>query len=171
SHSIGANGYLGIYQGNVNDGPPASSNGYSAVLTPSAGIFLAAIVNEVAPASAAQSTSYNTFGFGLLGAHLPLVESSGSDGWSTGLGVMNTGTVATTVTITYYDAATGTPVGTPFTSASLAPNAFLGVYQPTAGLPAGSRATAVVTGSSVDAQFAVICNESSATTFMSYNGQ
>jgi hypothetical protein len=55
--------------------------------------------------------------------------------------------------------------------ASLAPDAFLGVYQPAAGLPVGSRATAVVTGATVDAQFAVICNESSSTTFMSYNGQ
>jgi hypothetical protein len=169
--AISANGYLGLYQGDPTDGPPSSANGYSAVLTPSAGLFLAAIVNEVAPAAAAQSTSYNTFGFGLLSGHLPLVENSGSDGWSTGLGIMNTGAGATTVTVTYYDTATGAQVGTPFTSGILAPNAFLGVYQPTAGLPAGSRATAVVTGSSVNAQFAVICNESSPTTFMSYDGQ
>ena len=169
--AISANGYLGLYQGDATDGPPASTGGYSAVLTPSAGLFLAAIVNEVAPAGAPQSTSYNTFGFGLLSGQLPLVESSGSDGWSTGLGIMNTGGAATTVTVSYYDTVTGAPLGTPFTSASLAPNAFLAVYQPTAGLPAGSRATAVVTGSSVDAQFALICNESSSTTFMSYDGQ
>ena len=168
---ISANGYLGLYQGDPTDGPPSSANGYSAVLTPGAGIFLAAIVNEVAPAPAAQSTAYNTFGFGLLGGQLPLVESSGSDGWSTGLGIMNTGAAATSVTVTYYDTVTGAQVGTPFTSASLAPNAFLGVYQPSAGLPAGTRATAVVTGSSVDAQFALICNESNSTTFMSYDGQ
>src|SRR5450759_346148 len=168
---ISANGYLGLYQGDPTDGPPSSANGYSAVLTPGAGIFLAAIVNEVAPAPAAQSTAYNTFGFGLLGGQLPLVESSGSDGWSTGLGIMNTGAAATSVTVTYYDTVTGAQVGTPFTSASLAPNAFLGVYQPSAGLPAGTRATAVVTGASVDAQFALICNESSSTTFMSYDGQ
>lgn len=169
--AISANGYLGLYQGDPTDGPPSSANGYSAVLTPSAGLFLAAIFNEVAPAAAAQSTSYNTFGFGLLSGQLPLVESSGSDGWSTGLGIMNTGAGATTVTVTYYDTATGAQVGTPFTSGILAPDAFLGVYQPTAGLPAGSRATAVVTGSSVNAQFAVICNESSPTTFMSYDAQ
>jgi hypothetical protein len=171
STAISANGYLGIYQGDATDGPPSSTNGYSAVLTPSSGVFLAAIVNEVAPAAAAQSTSYNTFGFGLLGAQLALVENAGSDGWNTGLGIMNTGTTATAVTVTYYDTATGAQVGTPFTTGSLAPNAFLGVYQPTAGLPAGRRATAVVTGSSVDAQFAVICNESNSTTFMSYDGQ
>jgi len=169
--AISANGYLGLYQGDPTDGPPSSANGYSAVLTPSAGVFLAAIVNEVAPGAAAQSTSYNTFGFGLLGAQLPLVENAGSDGWSTGLGIMNTGATAASVTVTYYDTATGAQVGTTFSTASLAPNAFLAVYQPAAGLPPGTRATAVVTGSNVDAQFAVICNESNATTFMSYNGQ
>ena len=102
------------------------------------------------------------------GANLPLVESAGADGWSTALGMMNTGSVATTVTVTYFDAATGAPVGTA-QSQLLAPNAFWGLYQPTAGLPVGQRASAQVTTSG--GTVAVIGNESNATSFMSYNGQ
>jgi hypothetical protein len=99
---------------------------------------------------------------------LPLVESAGSDGWSTGEGIMNTGSTTTTVTITYYDTATGSAAGTP-QSLSLQPNAFWGLYQPAGGLPSGARASAVVTTSS-GGQVAVICNESNTTTFMSYSG-
>jgi hypothetical protein len=71
--------------------------------------------------------------------------------------------------VSYYDAATGGLIGSPQAQV-VAPHAFWGLYQPTGGLPAGSRATAVVTTSS-GGQVAVICNESSPTTFMSYNGQ
>jgi hypothetical protein len=71
--------------------------------------------------------------------------------------------------VTYYNTATGAAVGTPQVQ-TLAPHAFWGVYQPTGGLPPGTRATAVVTTSS-GGQVAVICNESSTTTFMSYDGQ
>jgi hypothetical protein len=53
---------------------------------------------------------------------------------------------------------------------TLAANAFWGLYQPAGGLPSGTRATAVITASS-GGQVAVICNESSSTTFMSYDGQ
>ena len=53
---------------------------------------------------------------------------------------------------------------------TLAPHAFWGLYQPTGGLPSGARATAVIT-TSAGGQVAVICNESSGTTFMSYDGQ
>lgn len=82
---------------------------------------------------------------------------------------MNTGAVSTTVTVTYFDITTGAVVGTPQTQ-TLAPNAFWGLYQPTGGLPSGTRATAVIT-TSAGGQVAVICNESNATTFMSYDGQ
>ena len=82
---------------------------------------------------------------------------------------MNTGTASTTVTVNYYDTVTGAAVGTQQTQ-TLAPHAFWGVYQPTGGLPSGTRATAVITTSS-GGQVAVICNESSATIFMSYDGQ
>jgi hypothetical protein len=53
---------------------------------------------------------------------------------------------------------------------TLASNAFWGLYQPAGGLPGGKRATAVITTSS-GGQVAVICNETSTTTFMSYDGQ
>jgi hypothetical protein len=133
---------------------------------------IAAIVNEVAPTpspGAQQSTAYNTFSAGLGTAHLALVANAAPEGWSTGLGIMNTGSTPATVTVDYFDAGTGAPVGTRQTQ-TLAANAFWGVYQPTGGLPApGTRATAVVTatGSTV----AVICNEQGATTFMSYSAQ
>jgi hypothetical protein len=116
-----------------------------------------------------QSTSYNAFSAGSASLHLPLVENAGSDPWNTGEGIMNTGAASTTVTVNYYDTVTGAAVGTVQTQ-TLAPHAFWGLYQPTGGLPSGTRATAVITTSS-GGQVAVICNESSTTTFMSYDGQ
>jgi hypothetical protein len=98
-----------------------------------------------------------------------LVETTGADGWSTGEGIMNSGSAATVVTVTYYDTATGAHVGTP-QSTSLQPNAFWGLYQPTGGVPGGTRASAVVT-TSAGGQVAVICNEANTTSFMSYTGQ
>jgi alpha-tubulin suppressor-like RCC1 family protein len=169
SFNIAALGYLGVYQGSATDGPAPGA--YTAVIQST--LPLAAIVNEVAPPGAGparQSTSYNTFTYGGSTLHLALVENSGSDPWNTGLGIMNTdATAGTTVTVRYYDAVTGAPIGTPQT-AVLAPHAFWGIYQPTAGLPSGSRATAVVTSTS-GVQMQVICNESSPTSFMSYNAQ
>jgi alpha-tubulin suppressor-like RCC1 family protein len=168
SFFIAANGSLGVYQGSATDGPPAGA--YTATI--SSAVSLAAIVNEVAPAgvgSARQSTSYNTFGAGSSVLHLPLVENTASDPWNTGEGIMNTSSGSTTVTVSYYDSATGSAIGTA-QSKTLAPQAFWGLYQPTGGLPAGTRATAVVTTSS-GGQVAVICNESSSTTFMSYDAQ
>ena len=82
---------------------------------------------------------------------------------------MNTGRAATKVTVTYYDIVTGAPIGTP-QSLTLQPNAFWGLYQPTGGLPSGTRASAIVT-TAAGGQVAVICNESNATSFMSYTGQ
>ena len=170
SFTIPGYGSLGVYQGSPTDGPAVGA--YTAVIQSTnfaldAGLVV--IVNEVAPSttSAKQSTSYNTFGAVTLHPrHLALVENAGSDPWNTGLGIMNTGNT-TTVTVNYYDSVTGAPVGTPQTH-TLAPQAFWGVYQPTGGLPSGTRATAVVTTAG---QVVVICNESSSTTFMSYDGQ
>jgi hypothetical protein len=170
SFSIAANGSLGVYQGSATDGPPAGA-AYTAVIQSST-VSLAAIVNEVAPAGAGaarQSTSYNTFSAGSASLNLPLVENAGSDPWNTGEGIMNTGSASTAVQVSYYDSSTGAAIGTAQTLV-LAPHAFWGLYQPTGGLPAGTRATAVITTAS-GGQVAVICNESSSTTFMSYDGQ
>jgi hypothetical protein len=166
--SIAANGSLGIYQGSGTDGPPVGA--YTAVIQSST-VSLAAIVNEVASSttSAKQSTSYNTFSAGSAKLNLPLVENGGSDPWNTGEGIMNTGTSSATVQVSYYDSTTGAAIGGAQVQ-TLAPHAFWGVYQPTGGLPSGTRATAVITTSS-GGQVAVICNESSTTTFMSYDGQ
>jgi hypothetical protein len=168
--TLRANGSLGIYQGDPVLGPPPSGSGYTAVI--SAGNEpIAAIVNEVAPPTSGgfqQSTSYNTTLGGTVRANLPLVESGGVDGWSTGLGIMNTGSAPTTVSVTYFDPITGAVMGTS-QSTILQPNAFWGVYQPAAGLPAGTRASALVVAPG--GKVAVICNEVNAASFMSYNGQ
>jgi alpha-tubulin suppressor-like RCC1 family protein len=166
--TIAANGSLGVYQGSATDGPAVGA--YTAVIQSST-VTLAAVINEVAPAGgiAQQSTSYNTFSAGASTLNLPLVENSGTDPWNTGEGLMNTGIGSIAVQVSYYDTGTGAPIGTAQTQ-TLAPHAFWGVYQPTGGLPSGTRATAVITTSS-GGQVAVICNESSTTTFMSYDGQ
>jgi len=165
--SIAANGALGVYQGSASDGPAVGA--YTATITSS--VAIAGVVNEVAPSStsAQQSTSYNAFSAGNPTLNLPLVENAGSDPWNTGEGIMNTGAGSTTVTVNYYNTATGAVVGTPQTL-SLAPHAFWGLYQPTGGLPSGTRATAVITTAS-SGRVAAICNESSSTTFMSFDGQ
>ncbi len=165
SHPLAANGYVSVYQGT----DILVAGEYTARITST--VAIAAIVNEVAPSStsAKQSTAYNTVAAGSSNLHLPLVESAGADGWSTGEGIMNTGAAPTTVTVTYYDPVSGAQVGTP-QSLSLQPNAFWGLYQPTGGLPNGTRASAVVTTAS-GGQVSVICNESSSTSFMSYIGQ
>jgi hypothetical protein len=167
STPIAANGYLGVYQGS--DIPAAGA--YAAKISASAGITLAAVVNEVGPPTTGGqlSTSYNTLAAGSSVVNLPMVENAGTDGWSTGEGIMNTGSSATTVTVSYFDPQTGQPIGSAV-SQTLAPNAFWSVYQPSAGLPAGRRATATVTTGPSGA-IAVICNEQSPTTFMSYVGQ
>jgi alpha-tubulin suppressor-like RCC1 family protein len=163
--TVPAYGSVGVYQGSATDGPPPGA--YTAVIQ--GALLLVAIVNEVAPSStsAKQSTSFNTFSSGSSTVHLPLVENAGPDPWNTGLGIINTGFAPAAVTVTYYDAATGTPIGTPQT-VTVGARSYWGLYQPTGGLPYGSRATAVVT---VSGGVAVVCNESSPTTFMSYNGQ
>jgi large repetitive protein len=170
SFNISGNGSLGVYQGSVTDGPAVGA--YTATITSTQP--LAAIVNEVAPSStgAKQSTSYNSFSAGSATVNLPLVENGGSDPWNTGLGIMNTGTYNETVQVSYYDSATGAAIGT-WPQVVVAPHAFWGVYQPTGGLPSGTRATAVIHTFSIygASQVAAICNESSGTTFMSYDGQ
>jgi alpha-tubulin suppressor-like RCC1 family protein len=173
--SIAAFGSLGVYQGSATDGPAAGA--YTAVIHSFAGtasLPLAAIVNEVAPpaGTAQQSTSYNTGSAGSASLHLALVENAGSDPWNTGEGIMNTGTSSTTVTVSYFDASTGAAIGTAQTR-TLASHAFWGLFQPTGGLPSGKRATAVITTlpNPFFGQIAIICNESSPTTFMSYDGQ
>jgi len=159
-------GYLGLYQGT--DIPADGS--YTAVIS-TTDVSLAAIVNEVAASSTSQqqSTSYNTFAAGAAIVYLPLVESTGPDNWSTGEGIMNTGSAPTTVTVRYYDATTGAAVGTPQTFNNLPVDAFWGVYQPAGGLPSGTRATALITNSS-GGQVSVVTNEASSSTFMSYDG-
>lgn len=159
---IAANGYLGIYQGGV-DGPPASTTGYTAAITGTVGI--AAIVNETAPGGM-QSTSYNGEPAGSGYLNLALVENAGSDGWSTGLGIVNVTNATISFTLTYFNAQTGAFLSQ--VSLTLPAHAYLGRYTP-ADLPAGTRATAWLSSST--AGLAAICNEQGAGSLMSFNGQ
>ena len=163
---VPADGYLGVYQGT----DLSVAGPYTASITST--VAIAVIVNEVAPSStsAKQSTSYNTFAAGAASANLALVESSGSDGWSTGEGIMNTAAVTAIIKVSYFDASSGSAIGTQ-QSFSVPPDAFVGLYQPSGGLPAGDRATAQVIISSNGGAVAVITNESNSTSFMSYDGQ
>jgi hypothetical protein len=168
--AISANGYLGIYQGDPNDGPPPSTTGYSAYLTPGDGVFIAAVVNETAPAGAGsgrQFTAYNMFLGGSTVINLPLVENAGSDGWSTGIGIMNTGAVSGNTVVRYFDAGTGAALATK--NVSVPGHAFVSVYTPN-DLPAGTRASAQLATAPTGPIVAIV-NESNATSFMSYGGQ
>ena len=165
--SIPGRGYLAAYQGSPSDGPPEGA--YAAKIT--SGLPLAAVVNEVLPSNAPvkQATAYAAFAAGAATLGLPLLENAGADGWSTGEGIMNVGSAATTVSVTYYDTSTGKAVGTAQTL-TLQPNAQWGLYQPAGGLPTGTRASAVVSTTG-GGTVVVICNEANASTFMSYSGQ
>ena len=126
---------------------------------------IAAIVNETAPGGT-QSTSYNGEPAGSGYLNLALVENAGSDGWSTGLGIVNTTNASISFTLIYFDAQTGALISS--TSLSLPAHGYLGRYTP-ADLPAGKRATAWL--SSATAGLAAICNEQGTGSLMSYNGQ
>lgn len=160
---IAANGYLGIYQGGT-DGPPASAVGYTAAIT--GDVAIAAIVNETAPGGM-QSTSYNGEPLGSGYLNVALVENTGSDGWSTGLGIVNTTNATISFFLTYFNADTGAFISQ--TSLSLPAHAYLGRYTPADLTTPGTRATAWL--SSTTLGLAAICNEQGAASLMSFNGQ
>jgi hypothetical protein len=160
--AIGASGSIGIYQGDATLGPAPGS--YTARL--SSTVPIAAIVNEVFQPTPSLFTTYNAFAGGLTSSHLALVQNAGSDGLSTGLGIMNLGGASADVTIKYYNADTGALIlSKTFTVAA---GAFLPRYTPDDIPIAGTRATAAVSST---VQLAVICNEVASGTFMSYAGQ
>lgn len=161
--TVPAFGYVGVYQGGA-DGPPISSSGYTAVI--SSPTALAAIVNEVAP-SGTLSTSLNTETAGSGYLNFALVENAGSDGWSTGLAVINVTNASVSFNLIYFDAGSGGFINSyPIT---LAAHAYLGRYTPSDLPMTGTRATAFL--SSMTAGLAGIANEAGTGTLMSYNGQ
>jgi hypothetical protein len=134
---------------------------------------LIGIVNQV-KGGASYGTSYNTFAGGVPTVNLPLVEDN-YNGFSTGVGIENVGTGSATVTIVYRNADTGAVVGNGVTL-TLLPGQYAGVYQGPGGdggVPAGTRATArlTITNPGGGGKLAVIANQQSATSFMSYSGQ
>lgn len=160
--SIPGNGYVGVYQGGA-DGPPASVTGYTAVIS-SPG-FLVAIVNEVAPGGT-KSTSFNAEHAGSGYLNFALVENAGSDGWSTGVAIMNVTSSTENLSFTYFDAATGMAINV--TSLTLPAHGYLARYTPN-DLPSGRRATLLFQNQ--DLALAGIANEAGTGTLMSYNGQ
>jgi hypothetical protein len=113
-----------------------------------------------------QSTSYNGEPAGSGYLNLALVENAGSDGWSTGLGIVNVTNASISFLLTYFNAQTGAFISQ--TSLTLPAHGYLGRYTP-ADLPAGTRATAWLLSGT--AGLAAICNEQGASSLMSYNGQ
>ncbi len=167
--TVAPHGFAGIYNGPGNGAGLPDGFAGSAVITSDQP--LVAIVNEVIRS---QGTSYNMIAAGIPTVHMPLVENS-VNGFSTGFGVENVGTGSATVSIVYYDSVTGVQVGTGPTL-TLAPGAFAGVYQGPGGdggIAAGNTATATmtVTNASNGGKLAVIVNQQSGTSFMSYSGQ
>jgi len=160
---IAAHGYLGIYQGG-SDGPPASVSGYSAAIVGTVGI--AAIVNETAPGGT-QSTSYNGEPAASGYLNLALVENTGSDGWTTGLGIVNVTSASVSFTLTYFNAQTGALLSS--ASLTLAAHAYMGPYTSADLTAAGTRATAWLSSSTPG--LAAVCNEQGTRSLMSYNGQ
>jgi hypothetical protein len=167
-----AGGSRGTYNGGGASNP-VLPDGFHGSATISSDQPLVEIVNEVKD-GATFGTSYNTFAGGAAIVHLPLVENA-FNGFSTGLGVENVGSGAATVTIVYTDPNSGAQVGTSPTL-TLQPGEFVGVYQGPGGdngVPSGTRAAAVltVTNAANGGRLAVIVNQQSATSFMSYSGQ
>jgi alpha-tubulin suppressor-like RCC1 family protein len=165
--SIGANGLVTVHPGST-DGPPSSTFDYSAVINST--VPVAAISEVFVPtisntARVASAENLATGGSSSLG--LALVEDNGSDGWSTNEEIMNVGTSAATFTVSYYDSATGLPIGTP-QSFSVSPNMTFNLND-SVGLNPGNRATATLT--STAGSFAIICNENGGTRFMNYSAQ
>jgi hypothetical protein len=170
--TINAGGSVGNYNGGGSSNPTLP-DGFHGSATITSDQPIVEIVNEVKD-GVNYGTSYNTFAGGAAVAHLPLVENA-FNGFSTGLGVENVGSGAATVTIVYTDPETGAQVGTspPLT---LQPGEFAGVYQGPGGdngVPSGTRAAAVLTVTNAvnGGRLAVIVNQQSATSFMSYSGQ
>jgi hypothetical protein len=175
SFTVPAGGYVGDYNGRTDANPvvnplPDQFHG-SATITSTQP--LVEIVNEIQKGQV-PGTSYNTFASGSSVVRLPLVEN-GLNGFSTGMAVENVGSGTATVTITYADPSTGNQVGTSSASPlTLAPGQFAGIYQGPGGdggVPSGTRATATLTASGTGVQLAVIVNQRSTSSFMSYNSQ
>ena len=175
SFAVPPGGYVGDYNGRTDADPVANPlpDQFHGSATIAGSEPLVAIVNETQNGQI-PGTSYNTFAAGTRVVHLPLV-ANGVNGFNTGFGVENVGSGTATVTITYADASTGSPVGSSSASPlTLAPGQFAGIYQGPGGdggVPSGTRATATLSASETGAQLAVIVNQVGPASFMSYTSQ
>jgi hypothetical protein len=130
---------------------------------------VAAFVNEFAPGAGDDGSGYTAIPLSGTGPTLyaPTVLNGAYGGYVTGFGIINTGAVTTTVTVTYYNE-NGTAI--PQTrSQSLAANAYWGLYQGEGGtpLPAGFKGTAKISTSPASA-LAAIVNEVGPGGFLTY---
>jgi hypothetical protein len=164
-------GSTAIYNGAATDNPlPPGFHGSATITSDQPTV---AIVNEVKD-GAGFATSYNAVAGGSEAADLPLVENN-YNGFSTGIGIQNVGSGPATVTITYRDPVSGATIGHG-TTVTIAAGEYAGVYQGPGGdggVPPGARASAAlrITDRWNGGKLAVIVNQQSATSFMSYSGQ
>jgi sugar lactone lactonase YvrE len=164
-------GSTAIYNGAATDNPlPPGFHGSATITSDQPTV---AIVNEVKDGSGF-ATSYNAVAGGSEAVDLPLVENS-YNGFSTGIGIENVGSGPATVAITYRDPVSGATIGHGPTL-TLAPGEYAGVYQGPGGdggVPPGVRASAAlrITDRRDGGKLAVIVNQQSATSFMSYSGE
>jgi hypothetical protein len=170
--TMNAGGSKGLYNGGGSSNP-ALTSGFAGSAVIVSDQPLISIVNQV-KGGANFGTSYNTFAGGVPTVNLPLVENN-YNGFSTGVGIENVGTGSATVAIVYRNVDTGVVVGSGATM-TLLPGQYAGVYQGPGGdggVPAGTRATAklTITNPGGGGKLAVIANQQSATSFMSYSGQ
>jgi hypothetical protein len=130
---------------------------------------LAAFVNEFAPTSGSDGSSYTSIpmpGGGSTTLYAPVIFNKAYGGYFTGIGLINLGTAPTDVTISYRTA-DGTLTKTQSLTAVPA-LAYRAIYQgdPAVGLPAGFAGTATIT--STGQPLAAIINEVGNGGFSSY---
>jgi hypothetical protein len=133
---------------------------------------VAAFVNEFAPGSKGDATSYTSIdvrhGVGTT-LYAPAIANGAYGGYTTGIGLLNLGAAPAVITITYRDA-TGTPVKVSGV-AGLAAHGYIGLYSgdPALGLPLNFAGTATITTDDGQPLAAVINEVGPSGQFSSYD--
>jgi len=136
-------GSVTLDQGSGPDALPMSATPYSVQISGDSPL-VATVAQLPAPGGPATSTAYNAMTSQPGPAALPSLQSGGSSDLTTSAALMNTGSTQATVTLTYYDAATGAPLKA--VQAMVAPYVVWSVPQ-APDIPAGSAVAGVATTS------------------------
>jgi hypothetical protein len=166
--AIAAGGSVTIDQTNANAAPPPSAAAYTASI--SAAVPIAAVVFDVPPTGATgalAATAYDAIPQSSIKATFPVVQNGTQADFSTSLWIMSAYSYVASVTVTYYDAATGSYLKS--AQYDIGGDNLLTLSQ-TADLQPGQRATAIVT-STPGAPIAAIALEQGTGQLMTYNGQ